>query len=248
MRINDESGKIYVLDRNKIDAFDKKGIFIKSIYVGNIPHDFFIGTNEHIYASLWLTSETGLYTSFCKINNQGEILKKFGEFPWKIYTEKLGNGLGVVSTDYEYELYISRIDYQSYIYGYSKEYELNVTDIDGHFLFKIKKDARPAKFSQEEKNKYILSEYKPFFYLILTDNKKRIYVQTNKTWAEEQTIEKEIDIFSKDGHYIYRTTLPRNTYVIKNGFLYALVIDEDEGIELVKRYRIQTWEQIKKGI
>jgi hypothetical protein len=41
------------------------------------------------------------------------------------------------------------------------------------------------------------------------------------------------------------TKLPPYTYVIKDGFLYAYVVDEEEGMEYVKRYKIKNWEQIK---
>lgn len=42
-------------------------------------------------------------------------------------------------------------------------------------------------------------------------------------------------------------TLPPSTSVIKNGFLYTHELDEKEGMEYVKRYKIKNWEQIKKG-
>ncbi len=93
-----------------------------------------------------------------------------------------------------------------------------------------------------------LGDFQPFYYSIFSDNKGRIYVQTNKTWREEGVKLKEVDIFSKDGYFLYKTTLPIDTYVIKNGYLYAYVMDEDKGDELVKRFRIKNWDKIKEGI
>jgi len=58
----------------------------------------------------------------------------------------------------------------------------------------------------------------------------------------------KVDIFSDDGYFLYEATLPPCTWVIKNGFLYTYALDEDEGMEYVKRYRIKNWEQIKEGI
>jgi len=54
-----------------------------------------------------------------------------------------------------------------------------------------------------------------------------------------------LDSFSKDGYFLYKSTIPRGTYIIKDGFLYAYVMDEDSGEELVKRFRIKNWDQIK---
>jgi len=58
----------------------------------------------------------------------------------------------------------------------------------------------------------------------------------------------KVDIFSPEGYYLYRSSLPPNTIIIKNGFLYTRELDEDEGMEYVKRYKIKNWEQIKEGI
>jgi hypothetical protein len=62
---------------------------------------------------------------------------------------------------------------------------------------------------------------------------------------EKDVTEKKVDIFSKDGYYLYKTTLPKHTHVIKNGYLYAREVEDDE---LVKRYKIKNWNQIKEGI
>ncbi len=83
--------------------------------------------------------------------------------------------------------------------------------------------------------------------MIFTDSKGRIYIQTNLAKGDTIT-EKEVDIFSMDGIYLYKTKLPLHTYVIKNGFLYARVLDEDIGTERIVRYSIKNWEQIQTGI
>ncbi|MCK4646688.1 MAG: PQQ-binding-like beta-propeller repeat protein [Candidatus Aminicenantes bacterium] len=44
---------------------------------------------------------------------------------------------------------------------------------------------------------------------------------------------------------MYKTTLPRDTYVIKNGYLYALEVRDNE---IVKRFKIKNWNRIKEGI
>ncbi len=46
---------------------------------------------------------------------------------------------------------------------------------------------------------------------------------------------------------LYRATIPSRPYVIKNGYLYTRIENEDTGEELVKRYKIKNWEEIKEG-
>jgi len=61
-------------------------------------------------------------------------------------------------------------------------------------------------------------------------------------------MDKDVDIFSQDGYFLYRTNLPPNTSVIKDGFLYTREVNEDEGMEYVKRYKIKNWDLIKERI
>jgi len=194
-------------------------------------------------------SELSLTNSICKVNLQGEIIESYAEFPYNQYMQRdSGGGVISVISGWEKDVFISKINNQTFMYGYPEEYEMSVIDESGHLLYKIKKDEPLRKFPAEKRGrlkKLNLGEYQPFYYLILTDSKGRIYAQTNKTWAEEDVKEKVVDIFGKNGYFLYKTILPKHTYVIKNGYLYALEIND---MELVKRYKIKNWEQIKEGI
>lgn len=190
---------------------------------------------------------TGLdYTnSVCKVNLHGEIIKNVVEFPNNQYFRR-GPGDQIISaiSGWEKNTVISTIDKMFFVYGYPESYELNVIDKRGQLLFKIRKDEPFHKFPPEERRmskERNYGDYQPFFYLIFTDTEGRIYVQTNKTWNEDNVKEKHIDIFNKDGYYLYRTTLPKHTYVIKNGYLYAIEVSDDE---IIKRYKIKNWDQI----
>ena len=134
------------------------------------------------------------------------------------------------------------------MYGYSEKYDLSVIDKNGQLLYKITKEEPFRKFPAAKRRRLKemnLGDFQPFYYSIFSDNKGRIYVQTNKTWREEDVKLKEVDIFSKDGYFLYKTTLPRDTYVIKNGYLYALEVRDNE---IVKRFKIKNWNRIKEGI
>ena len=93
----------------------------------------------------------------------------------------------------------------------------------------------------------MFEDYSPAYYSIFTDNKGRIYVQTNKTQGQSISVDMQVDIFSKEGYYLHTTTLPYHLHIIKNGYFYTYFVNEDTGEELVKRFRIKNWEQIKEG-
>ncbi len=261
IRINDLTGKIYVRDRAVgIDIFNKRGEYIKGIHLKNVIYDIRPLGDENILVIISKASDSELtYThSLSKINSEGKIMKVYAEYPYTRYARKMEGG-AILSrrTGYELSIHLSKPDVRTFVYGYSKEYELNVVSSEGQLLYKIKKDEPSPKFTSEEKRRFKkipLPEFKPYFFVILNDSKGRIYVQRNK--AEEvirgigpyDTSQKEVDVFSKDGFFLFKTTLPANTRIIKNGFLYTYVMDEEEGTEYVKRFRIKNWEQIKEGI
>ncbi len=79
----------------------------------------------------------------------------------------------------------------------------------------------------------------------------RIYVQRNITKgllnAVQENVDRDVDIFSKDGYFLYTSRLPANTCEIKDGYLFAYAVDEANGLESVKRYKIKNWEGIETG-
>lgn len=254
--IDEAKGNIYVQDQMRIKVFDKEGKYTTDIIPKKYPFDFILAGNGFIAAKLSSTTESGESArDFAKISSKGEILKTYASFPFYFIIQgKLGTSKVIVFSGLEHDLFIAAVDDQTFLYGFSKEYDLNVIDSEGNPAFKIRKDEPYHNFpsrvsSRLRKNKffYKIPPHMSFFYSILTDSEKRIYVQTNKT-EHEPEVKGEVDIFSRDGYYLYRTIIPHGTYVIKNGYLYVHVVDEDKAMEYVKRYRIKNWEQIKKGI
>jgi hypothetical protein len=250
IRIDETTGNIYVKDQAYgIEIFDKQGNYIKRFKIKKSFSDFRLGDDGNIIGIFRTLSELSQTNSVCKVNSVGEIVETYTEFPYNMFTQRRSGGSIIsVTTGWEKDLFISKINNHTFVYGYAEEYELGVIDENGHPLYKIKKDVPRRKFPADKRDrlkKLNLGEFQPFYYLIFTDNKGRIYVQTNKTWTEEDVKLKEVDIFSKNGYFLYKTTLPKDTYVIKNGYLYALEVDD---YEIIKRLKINNWDQIKEGI
>ncbi len=250
IRINETTGEIYVKDQvNSIEIFNKKGNHVKGIKTKKIFNDFRLDEDGNIIGIFRTLSESSQTKSVCKANLGGEIVETYAEFPYNQFMQRFSEtGVFSVITGWEKDVLITKINNQTFVYGHSGNYNLNVIDKNGQLLYKIKKDEPLRKIPAKRRDKLKksnLGEYQPFYYLIFTDSEGRIYVQTNKTRHEEDVTKKEVDIFSKDGYYLYKTTLPIYTHFIKNGCLFAREIEDEE---LVKRFKIKNWDQIKKGI
>ncbi len=252
--VNDKTGNLFVKDRRRIEIFDRDGNYVNSILPVNYPYDIYIDAEDNIYGKLSSMTDEGDFREFSIVGMNGEIEETYAKFPFYfILQSRSGEMMTVASTGYEPDIFISNIDMDSFIYGFSMKYEFTAIDTQGKVLFKMAKDEQEREFPAKEKRQitknrifYKLPPYMPFFYSVFSDCKGRIYVRTNR--QERESVEMEIDLFSKDGYFLYKTKLPAYTHVIKKGFLYAYVVDEDAGMEYVKRYKIKNWEQIKEEI
>jgi len=133
------------------------------------------------------------------------------------------------------------------VYGYPKEYEIQIFNPDGKQIKKITKEYEPVEITEEEKKefqegeppqarmRYDFSKYHSAFQRFFLDDEGRIYVQT---W--EKIGDKEIynyDVFDNEGKYVARIPLRDTPYVCFRGKIYSMEEDE-EGYQIVKRYRV----------
>jgi hypothetical protein len=266
LQIEDETGNIYVNDSlRKIKIFDKEGNYLnKDIKLEGMIRYFYLDSDRNIWGQFFSIGTN----SIKKVDHKGKVVQKLAKSPFVFTRKKLGKGRAFAITHgYEHENYISKIDNHTFIYGQSKEYELNIFNKEGNILIKIKKDEPYKKFTKEEKSRIqsrIKTELKsegypfrglslrfpkliPFFYSIFTDCRSRIYVRRNPRKRKGNGVG-VYDIFSKEGYYLYKASIPTRPYVIKNGYLYTRIVNEDTGEELVRRYKIKNWEKIKEGI
>jgi hypothetical protein len=252
LRIDDLSGDIYIRDGlYEIEKFDKNGNYIEKIKLAKAIDDFDFDGKGNFFAIQRTVSEEDLSKTLCTIDTKGEIIKNYIKLPWLIPYQKKGKFESANYDPEAYCLFMSKLNKEAFVYGYSKDYELNIIDMDGRVLYKIRKDESPKGFSAKErmiykKYNFNMPPHKPYFYSIITDSKGRIYVQKNRTVGKEFRVNREVDIFSKDGYYLYKSTIPRGTYIIKDGYLYAYVMNETSGEELVKRFRIENWSSFKE--
>ena len=60
------------------------------------------------------------------------------------------------------------------------------------------------------------------------------------------TVDKEVDVFSREGHFLFRTALPPNARVIRGGLVYSYLVDEEQGVEYAQRFRIKNYADLPK--
>jgi hypothetical protein len=153
-----------------------------------------------------------------------------------------------------------------FAYGFSEDYRLNVADAEGRTKYVITKDEKPVSISGKEKDEneksgiYAmmgtnernlknedLPGHRPYFGGISTDDAGHIYVARTKSILEKDK-PSQIDVFSKDGYFLYRMSWSVFPSAIKSGFFYAVRQDKETGENQVVRYRIKNWSQMKNGL
>lgn len=255
MIIDDRTETIGVQEQTKLIIFDKNGKYLGDDFIlekwafdllkdaeGNIWGTFFQGDSNEVDAEV--------FRVIAKFNPEGKVEKEIARFPHDVYRESVEGGILSVSTGYEYDVILSKINDRNLIYGYSEEYEFNIADLDGNIHTKIKKEEPYQGFSAEEKGKFKrgkLPEHKPFYYDVFSDSEGRIFAQRNMI-RKTEAVEKVFDIFSIDGYYLYHTVCQDTPWVIKDGYYYTRIANEETGEVFVKRYKIKNWDEIKTGI
>lgn len=253
----DNTGTIRVRDGRKLIIFDENGKYLdKDVAFKEFFFNLIIDSNGSLWGMKFdqegddeVTAK--IFNVFGKLNNEGSMDNIVARFPYDFYRVRTASGgIASSSSGFEYDLLISLIDDQNLVYGYSKDYELYIIDLEGNLQLKILKDESSQSFTTAEKEKLKrakIPEYKPFFYAIFSDSEGRIFVQRNNV-HKLQTLEKEFDVFSKDGYYLYKTVCKHTPFLIKDGYYYTRLQNEESGEVFVKRYIIKNWDQIKVGV
>jgi len=252
--IDENNDELYVQDGSrKIKCFSKDGIYLNEVFFIKSFIDFCLAENGCFIVQSKSTSSMNHTTNIYKIDSTGEVLLEIANYPYYcIIQGNLGNNFLVNISGYEYDLFLANCNRENFIFGFSEKYLLTVLNKDGKIKFAIGREGSARKFPANLSKKFKKSMFfnkipphEPFFYALFCDSEGRIYVQTNNTMYEPG-IKIECDVFNKSGYYLYRTELPHGTCLIRDGFLYTHLEDEDAGIEYVKRLKIENWNKLKK--
>ena len=136
------------------------------------------------------------------------------------------------------------------VYGYPKNYELQIFNPEGKLIKKITKEYDSIKVTEKEKKEFIedlppqmkasrydFSKYHSAFYRLFLDDEGRIFVRTWEKIGDEGIY--YYDVFDREGRCIVKIPLRTRPYICKKSKLYSIEEDED-GLQMVKRYKV-TW-------
>ncbi|MDH4196685.1 MAG: 6-bladed beta-propeller [Candidatus Aminicenantes bacterium] len=249
MALLSQPRRLYVQDMMRLKSFGPGGEYITEILLKSFPYAFTVGGDGTIWAALSAVSDEGRSKELQRISPQGETLQVLGRFTYDIYTKRESATTTVsFTTGYEYDLHLAKVDASTIVYGHSKDYALEVVGADGKPRLRIRNDEPAQEFTGEEKEKlakFGTPGHKPSFYGLTTDDRGRIWVHRSNPLATRGQ-KREYDIYSRDGYFLYKTRLIYGRqFVVKNGALCARHVLEEEGLEVVKRYKIKNWDAIK---
>jgi len=237
-------------------VFGPDGIFKKSIPIKMGLSDLMLGPGGTIVGrtqpSPW--EEGALNNRLLQFGPDGEMLRTIATYP--------ANGVspaGVLTHWYVGQLAFCPRSDGSFYYGFSLDYTIHVADAEGRELFAFSKaeagqaiTGREADLTREggvawsgqgdgDTAPLDLPDHRPFFSRFYGDDLGRLYVVRLRPITEKDVKTSEIDVFSKDGYYLYRMTWPFVPQIIKGGFLYEVRQDEEAGLTKIIRHRIKNW-------
>ena len=257
----DEDGNPCVNDSRSLLYYDKDGIFqkkvqLKSSYSMLIPGPLgtFIGSTQPSGFA-----EGGAKTSIMHISETGEPIRTIAEYPVS-YNKSLKST--VLHWYTNWAAFTPRT-FDSFYYGFSRDYRINAADSDGRTIFIFAKDVKPQPISEEEKKltkkdgimlvsgtkdverATVFPEHRPFFRSFFSDDTGHLYVILFKSIFEREEQNLAVDVFSNEGIYLCQMNWSFIPALIKKGFLYEVRVDEEIGDVKVIRHRITNWNKFK---
>ncbi len=136
------------------------------------------------------------------------------------------------------------------VWMHTAKYEFHVLNAEGKRLREIVKDYTPVRLTEEDrkriladlpaqvKSEAVLPDVFPPVSSFIGDPEGRLYAQTYETEGDDRLI---YDVFDPEGRCFTRFSLPRAemAFGVRNGKLYTLIREDEEGVPLVKRYAME---------
>lgn len=258
----DDAGNPCVNDSRSLLYYDKDGAFQKKVQLQGFysrlipgPLGTFLGSTQPSGRT-----EGGAKSSIIQVGENGEPIRTIAEYPISyIKSQK-----AVVLHWYTHHVAFAQRTPDSFYYGFSREYKVNVADGDGSTIFILAKEEKPQSISREEKEltkkdgvfavigtnqieeAIVFPDQRPFFTRFISDDAGRLYVIRFKSILERDEQTSSVDIFSKKGIYLYQMNWSFIPALIKKDFLYEVREDEDAGDIKVLRHKIINWNKFKE--
>lgn len=259
-------GKFIIADFDRLHYFTLEGEFIRTVrnvFFKRRPV-LFLSEDEFIAAPINLFQTTEKSGGIIKVNlktGKETVISRFNVFTGGSLRERGGPAREVIIVGLSPLMTIGRSEDKLY-YGMSDNYTIEVADLNGRKLKQITLDRKKQRVSYGEKKKLIegipntteevvkhLMENIPddmtFFYRLEVHNGLIfVFVPDPLHRFPGHWNPAQIDIFSADGKYLYRSRLklpggvkPLTTFIHKN-YLY-LTLEDEAGDTGIAKYKIR---------
>ncbi|MCX6569190.1 MAG: 6-bladed beta-propeller [Candidatus Aminicenantes bacterium] len=252
-------GNIWVDGSRQMVVFSKDGLFVRNVSIANSlmrkmlgPGGSFIGTTQPSLA------QGDPKLELIKVEPDGKTLRTIAEFRNELSQAKEAIAFHYYSTWINF----APVSADSFAYGFSGEYRIWYADAEGRTLFVMTKTEKPQAISAGEKDETrkngltlwmggksrdegaFFPDHRPYFAQFMADDAGRLYVpRFNSILEKDAPI--RVDVFSREGVYLYRTTWASWPTAIRSGFLYEVREDPETSEYLVIRQKITNWEAMK---
>ncbi|MFC2161840.1 6-bladed beta-propeller, partial [Acidobacteriota bacterium] len=257
----DKDGNPCVEGNRSLLYYDKDGVYQKMVQLKGSymllisgPESAFIGSTQPNGRT-----EGGAKTAIILVGEDGEPVRTLAEYPVS-YSKSLR---AIALHWYTNRAAFVQRNQDSFYYGFSKAYRIHVAGSEGNTLFIFEKEENPQTISGEEKTLTIkdgiyammgsydreklavFPDHRPYFRSLISDDVGRLYITQFKSILEREDQTSSVDVFSKEGIYLYKMSWAFIPALIKNGFLYEVREDEDSGDIQVIRHKITNWDKFK---
>jgi len=255
----DRFGNAYINNPSarSLVVFGPDGVFKKNILIKTFLATMILGPGGTLVGAPQpnIQEEGGPKNKLLQLGPDGEMLRTIATYPVN------GASPGQLLIHW----YVGQIAFcprpdDSFFYGFSLDYKVHIAGREGQELFAFSKVEESQTITSQEadmtresgafiwygqgdprKAPLDMPDHRPFFTRFISDDLGRLYVIRFKPITEKDVKTSEIDVFSKDGYYLYRMTWPFVPQVIKGGFLYEVRQDEEAGLTRIIRHRIENW-------
>jgi len=252
-------GNIWVEGGPQWVVFSKDGLFLKNVVVTKFmrqkmlgPGGSFIGTTQPSAAQGDPKHE------LIRVESDGKTFRTIAEFRGELSQAKRA----ISYHSYSNSIAFAPVGPDAFVYGFTDEYKLYVADFEGRTTLVIIKDEKPQSISGSEKDEtrkngvwavtgsnnpeegIFFPDHRPYFGRLMADDVGRIYVLRSKSILDKD-VPARVDVFSREGIYLYRMTWASWPAAIRGGFFYEVREDPETSEYLVIRQKITNWEAMK---
>jgi len=212
---------------------------------------FKFDSKGNIYADTRAYEETKMTSELKKFDANFKPLATIASFDEKRPDRRLVRAFSPV-----FSLQTRSDDCLVWTTGEIDKYEFTIVNMDGKTVKRIIREPNPVKITGTMKDRLIqeswgekgipaevkfdVPSHFPAIYYFIIDDEDRLFVSTYAYEEKDGDYWRFYDVFDAEGRYIAKFCLPRREMVfqVKKDKLYCMVQESEEGIPLVKRYRM----------